>query len=86
MDIVYADGATTLRLSGGIGPLQMTGATGHLAYVLKPVGDTTEITMSYDVGGYAKGGLSEVYAGPMDRVMGEQLARMKKQIETGKPE
>ncbi|MBS0332094.1 MAG: ATPase [Proteobacteria bacterium] len=86
MDIVYADGATTLRLAGGIGPLQSTGATGHLAFVLKPSGDRTEITVSYDVGGYAKGGLAEVYAAPVDRVLGEQLARLKAYLETGKPE
>ena len=85
MDIVYADGATMLRLSGALGPLQATGASGHLTYALKPNGETTEVTLSYDVGGYVKGGV-EPYAAPVDRVLAEQLARLKKQVETGKPE
>jgi hypothetical protein len=86
MDIVYADGGTTLRFAGAIGPLQTTGAMGHLAFVLKPNGETTDITLSYDVGGYGKGGLAEEYATPVDRVLGEQLARLKKYLETGKPD
>ncbi|HEY3947969.1 SRPBCC family protein [Phenylobacterium sp.] len=85
MDIVYADGATMLRLSGALGPLQATGASGHLSYALKPVGEQTEVTLSYDVGGYVKGGV-ESFATPVDKVLGEQLARLKKAIETGKPD
>jgi|GEM_PF-5198152 len=30
MTVIYADGASGLRLSGGLGPLQFTGATGVL--------------------------------------------------------
>ena len=86
LSIVYADGATQLRLFGALGPLQFTGASGHLAYVLKPAGDKTELTLTYDVGGYAKGGLAETLAGPVDMVLGQQVARLKKQLETGKPE
>lgn len=86
MNIVYVDGATTLRMAGALGPLQATGAFGHLSYVLKPAGDKTEVTFTFDVGGYAKGGLAETYAAPVDRVLGEQLARLKRYLETGKPE
>ena len=86
MDIVYADGSTMLRLSGALGPLQATGASGHLSYMLKPMGEQTELTLSYDVGGYVRGGLAEQYAAPVDKVLGEQLARLKRQVETGKPE
>jgi hypothetical protein len=86
MTIVYTDGATQLRMFGGLGPLQTTGAVGHLGVTLKPAGAGTDVVLTYDVGGYAKGGLSETYAAPVDRVLGEQLARLKKSIETGKPE
>lgn len=86
MMIVYADGATQLRMSGGLGPLQLTGATGNMVVTLKPAGAATDIVMTYDVGGYAKGGLSETFAAPVDRVLGEQLARLKKSVETGKPD
>ena len=86
MMIVYADGGTQLRLAGALGPLQATGADGHLSVSLAPAGAGTDVVMTYDVGGYAKGGLSEIYAAPVDRVLGEQLARLKKAVETGKPE
>jgi hypothetical protein len=86
MTIAYADGGSQLRLFGAMGPLQFTGATGHWVTTLKPNGAGTDVTMTYDVGGYAKGGLAEVYAAPVDRVLGEQLARLKKAAETGKPD
>jgi uncharacterized protein YndB with AHSA1/START domain len=86
MTIVYTDGATQLRMSGALGPLQFTGASGHLGVTLKPTAAGTDVVMTYDVGGYAKGGLAETYATPVDRVLGEQLARLKKSVETGKPD
>jgi uncharacterized protein YndB with AHSA1/START domain len=86
MMVIYADGATQLRMAGALGPLQFTGADGHLGIVLKAVGSATEVTLTYDVGGYAKGGLAETLAKPVDGVLGEQLARLKKAVETGKPE
>ncbi|MGH6909517.1 MAG: ATPase [Phenylobacterium sp.] len=85
MTVVFADGATTLRLFGGLGPMQFTGASGHLAFVLKPAGDKTELTLTYDVGGYAKGGLAEKWAAPVDGVLGEAAGRLKTYVETGKP-
>ena len=86
MMVIYADGATQLRMAGALGPLQLTGADGHLGVVLKAAGAATEVTMTYDVGGYAKGGLADTFAAPVDGVLGEQLARLKKAVETGKPE
>jgi hypothetical protein len=86
MTIAYSDGATQLRLFGALGPLQFTGATGHLGVTLKPAAGGTDVVMTYDVGGYAKGGLAETFAAPVDSVLGEQLARLKKSLETGKPD
>jgi hypothetical protein len=86
MMVIYADGATQLRMAGALGPLQSTGADGHLGVLLKAAGATTEVTLTYDVGGYAKGGLADTFAKPVDGVLGEQLARLKKAVETGKPE
>jgi len=84
LTIVYADGKSQLRMAGALGPLQFTGATGHLGIALKPAGAGTDVVMSYDVGGYAKGGLAETFAAPVDKVLGEQLLRLKKYLETGK--
>jgi hypothetical protein len=86
MTIAFSDGATQLRLFGALGPLQTTGASGHLGVTLKPAAGGTEVTMTYDVGGYAKGGLAETFAAPVDGVLGEQLVRLKKSAETGKPD
>ncbi|HEY8573668.1 SRPBCC family protein [Phenylobacterium sp.] len=86
MTIVYAEEDTQLRLFGALGPLQFTGASGHMAFVLKPEGQGTTLTLTYNVGGYAKGGLAETFAAPVDQVLGEQLARLKKSVETGKPD
>ena len=66
MTIVYNDGATTLRLNGGLGPMQFTGAAGNLGFTLKPAGAETDLVVTYDVGGYAKGGLAETWAAPVD--------------------
>lgn len=85
MTIVFNDGSTTLRLYGGLGPLQTTGATGHLGFSLKPAPAGAELTVTYDVGGYAKGGL-ENFAAPVDKVLGEQVARLKRYAETGRPD
>lgn len=82
MTVTYADGGSTLRMFGGLGPLQMTGAAGHLGITLKPApGGATAVTMTYDVGGYAKGGLAESFAAPVDEVLGQQLARLKAAVE-----
>ena len=86
MMIAYADGASQLRLFGALGPLQFTGASGHLGVVLKTAGAATDVVLTYDVGGYAKGGLAERFATPVDKVLGEQLGRLKKYVETGKPD
>lgn len=85
MTVVYSD-ARALRMSGALGPLQSTGASGHLAFVVKAAGEATELTVTYDVGGYAKGGLAQTWAAPVDGVLGEQVARLKRYVETGKPQ
>lgn len=86
MMIIYNDGGTTLRLNGGLGPMQMTGASGNLSFVLKETAGKTALTVTYDVGGYAKGGLAETFAAPVDFVIGEQVKRLAKYVETGKPD
>jgi hypothetical protein len=84
MTVVYADGASQLRLEGALGPLQFTGASGHLGFALKEAAGQTTLTLTYDVGGYAKGGLAEKWAAPVDQVLGEQVTRLKRYAETGK--
>lgn len=86
MTVVYVD-ANVLRLEGALGPLQGTGAIGHLAFSLKPAADgKTSLTVGFDVGGYARGGLAETWAKPVDGVLALQAARLKAYAETGKPD
>jgi hypothetical protein len=85
MTVVYAD-ANAVRLQGALGPLQTTGASGHLSFVFKPAADgKTTLNVSYAVGGYAKGGLGEIWAKPVDGVLAVQVGRLKAYAETGRP-
>lgn len=89
MEVVYHDGATTIRLAGALGPLVTTGATGHMTIAIKPetpVQAGSTVTLTYDVGGYAKGGLAQTWADPVDKVLSTQMSRLKRFVETGKPD
>ena len=83
MTVVYAQPGQGLRLLGGLGPLQMSGATGHLAWTLSETGGKTTLTQTYDVGGYRMGGLDKI-APAVDQVLSEQFDRLKAYVETGK--
>ncbi|MDC7674543.1 SRPBCC family protein [Asticcacaulis machinosus] len=72
-----------LRLFGGLGPLQFTGASGFWNLTLKATDSGTTLTATYDVGGYAKGGLDK-WAAPVDGVLAEQYGRLKAHVEAGK--
>jgi uncharacterized protein YndB with AHSA1/START domain len=84
MRVVFAQPGKALRLEGALGPLQGMGDTGHLTWALTSKDGGTDLVQTYDVGGYAKGGLNAL-AAPVDGVLGEQAARLKRWIETGKP-
>ncbi|GGL20801.1 MULTISPECIES: SRPBCC family protein [Caulobacter] len=83
MTVVYAQPGQGLRLSGALGPLQMSGATGHLGWTLAEKDGKTTLTQTYDVGGYMTGGLDKI-APVVDQVLGEQFDRLKVYVETGK--
>ncbi len=83
MTVVFAQPGQGLRLSGALGPLQMSGATGHLAWTLSEKDGKTTLTQTYDVGGYMQGGLDKI-APVVDRVLGEQFDRLTAYVETGK--
>ena len=80
MQVVYAAPGVGLRLRGALGPLQTEGVDGALSWTLKPAGGGTGVTLSYVVGGYIRGGV-EQWAPRVDRVLDEQLQRLKGYIE-----
>jgi len=85
MVVVFADPGNTLRLTGGLGPLQSMGVTGSLTFSLSKTDSGTDLEVTYTVGGYAPGGLQNL-ASPVDYVLSEQIARLKNFIEKGKVE
>ena len=80
MTTVFAAPGQKLVLSGALGPLQTSGATGALAFVLAERDGQTMVTVTYDVGGYFKGGLDKI-AAPVDGVLGQQVAGLKAAVE-----
>ena len=84
MSVVFASPGTTLRMLGGLGPLQETGVAGSMTWRFVAAPPGTKIELSYSVGGYFQGGLDKV-AAPVNSVIGEQLIRLKSYIDTGKP-
>lgn len=85
MTVVYLDPGKTLRLVGGLGPLQGQAVDGALTWALEEGEDGTVVTVTYAVHGYAPGGL-DGWAEAVDGVIGQQLERLARYVETGDPE
>lgn len=81
MRVITVDPAATLRLKGALGPLQETGATGHLTWTLSESGDGTQLSWSYQVGGYMTGGFGPI-APAVDRVLAEMAGNLKREAES----
>ncbi|MEZ0310476.1 MAG: SRPBCC domain-containing protein [Myxococcota bacterium] len=83
--VTRVEPGSLLIMVGGLGPLAGAGVTGAMTWALEAVdAKTTKLTMTYNVGGYLQGGLATM-AAPVDKVLGEQVARLKTFVETGKP-
>ena len=74
----------TLRLVGGLGPLQDSGVQGSLTFDLAEREVGTDVSITYSVGGYRQGGLGAL-APIVDTVLGTQLMRLKSFAEKGTP-
>jgi uncharacterized protein YndB with AHSA1/START domain len=72
MTVVFVDPGKTLRLVGGLGPLQGMGLDGALEFRLAANDGGTRITMWYRAGGYTPDDLSK-FAPLVDQVMAAQL-------------
>lgn len=77
--VVYAMPGAALRLQGGLGPLQQEAAAGTLTWTLKAVPGGTEVTQSYVVGGYVRGG-ADKFSAIVDKVLAEQLDGLRKSL------
>lgn len=78
MSVVFVDPGKTLRMTGGLGPLQGMAVSGALEFRLAPVeGGGTRITLWYRAGGYTPDDLSR-FAPVVDRVQALQLGGLAK--------
>ena len=84
LTVVFADPGKTLRMVGGLGPLQSMAVEGTMTWSLAKSGNGTTIEMIYTVGGYHPGGLQSI-ARPVDGVLLDQLLRLRNYIEKGDP-
>ncbi|WP_184715068.1 SRPBCC family protein [Caulobacter sp.] len=80
MTTVQAVPNQKLVLTGGLGPLQSSGASGALTVQLAESAGRTTVTFTYDVGGWFKGGLDKI-AAPVDGVLGQQVVGLKRAVE-----
>jgi uncharacterized protein YndB with AHSA1/START domain len=78
LEVVLVMPQKTLRLSGGLGPLQAMGVSGALTFTLRSAAPgTTTVVAEYAVAGYSREGLGGL-AGAVDGVLGEAMARFAK--------
>jgi hypothetical protein len=75
MRVIYIAPQSTLRMTGGLGPLQSEAVTGVLTVTLSSEGEMTRISWDYVVGGYVRMSMTEL-APLVDQVVGEQLLRL----------
>ncbi|TMG87951.1 MAG: ATPase [Betaproteobacteria bacterium] len=86
LTVTYVAPNQALRFSGALGPLQSLGVAGSMTIALTgTAGGGTDIALRYRVGGYATDGIKK-WAGPVDEVLGEQIARLKRLIDSGSAE
>jgi uncharacterized protein YndB with AHSA1/START domain len=85
LTVYYANPGHALLLRGPLGPLQGLGVDGALSIALKPADGGTDLTATYNVGGYLKDGFTSLSAA-VDGVLAEQFTRLKSFVETGAPE
>jgi hypothetical protein len=81
LHVVYVAPGKALRLRGALGPFQGLAVEGSLTWTVKGGAGGADIVVSYAVGGYAKDGFDGASKGA-DRVLGEQIERLRKFIET----
>ena len=73
MTVTFVDPGKTLRMVGGLGPLQGMGLHGAMEFRLAPADDGgTRITLYYRAGGYSPDDLGK-FASVVDQVQGLQL-------------
>lgn len=84
MQVVYVQPPELLRLEGGLGPLQEQSLFGGMTWKLAPAGEGCALEVVYRVAGAVDGGLT-AWAPLVDSVLGLQVGRLQRFVETGNP-
>ena len=83
-EVIFAMQDSLLRLRAALGPLQALAVEGVLTFAMKPgAGGKTAVTVTYRVAGNPEAQLAAL-AEPVDRVIGEQVSRLSRFVETGR--
>lgn len=82
MRVVQARPGQLLRLAGGLGPLQASGVAGAMSWRISATEGGSRLELVYSVGGFIAGGFADI-APAVERVLGEQVDRLKRYVETG---
>jgi uncharacterized protein YndB with AHSA1/START domain len=83
MRVLWASPGQMLRMEGAIGPLQEMAVAGVMTFALKPDGKDTRLEFSYRVTGAGSSRLDRI-APMVDRVLGGQLDRLQRYVQTGR--
>lgn len=83
--VVSAMPGALVRLEGAFGPLQEMAVSGSLSFVLKAEGTGTLLTMTYRVSGDSQHELDR-FESAVAGVLGAQIERLKRLLETGSPD
>lgn len=82
LSIVYLAPNKSIRFRGALGPLQAMGVAGSMTIKLTAATGGTDLTLTYAVGGYSKDGFDDL-SKAVDSVLGSQVGRLRKLVETG---
>ncbi|HZH42654.1 MAG TPA: SRPBCC domain-containing protein [Lysobacter sp.] len=85
LHVVYVEPGRTLRLTGGLGPLQGMGLHGVLEFQLAAAERGTRVSMRYRAGGYTPDGVERL-AAVVDRVQAMQLGGLAKYLDARSPQ
>lgn len=83
--VIHAAQDGTLRLQGGLGPLQALAVNAVLTFAIAEKDGKTSLLVTYRVSGNDSAALQD-YAAPVDGVLAEQVRRLVAYSEGGKPE
>lgn len=83
--VMEHEGVRTLRVAGGLGPLQEMGAAGILTFTIAPHGAGAKIALTYRVSGDSSLGLDQL-APLVDGVIMEQFGRLIRYTGSGSPD